>query len=75
MREIGYALRRLRGCPTFTIAATLTLAIAIAATAAVFDRISYVAGAALLGVGAAVACAIPAWRAVQVDPMAMLRGE
>ena len=36
MREIGYAFRRLRGSPMFTIAATLTLAIAIGATASVF---------------------------------------
>jgi len=39
------------------------------------DPISYVAGAGLLGVVAAVACVIPAWRAVQVDPMATLREE
>src|SRR5580693_7565936 len=36
MREIGYAIRRLRGSPMFTIAAALTLAIAIGATASVF---------------------------------------
>ncbi len=36
MREIGYAVRRLRNNPLFTIAATLTLAIAIGATASVF---------------------------------------
>ena len=36
MREIAYAIRRLRGSPMFTIAATLTLAIAIGATASVF---------------------------------------
>jgi putative ABC transport system permease protein len=37
MRELQYALRRLRGSPMFTIAATLTLAIAIGATASVFS--------------------------------------
>jgi putative ABC transport system permease protein len=36
MRELHYALRRLRGSPGFTIAATLTMAIAIGATASVF---------------------------------------
>src|SRR5579862_6139831 len=39
MREIGYAIRRLRSSPTFTIAATLTLAIAIGATASVFSLV------------------------------------
>jgi putative ABC transport system permease protein len=39
MREIQYALRRLRGSPMFTIAATLTLAIAIGATASVFGLV------------------------------------
>ena len=39
MREIGYALRRLRGSLMFTIAATLTLAIAIGATASVFGLV------------------------------------
>jgi putative ABC transport system permease protein len=34
--ELGFALRRLRDSPMFTIAATLTLAIAIGATASVF---------------------------------------
>jgi putative ABC transport system permease protein len=36
MHELQYALRRLRGSPGFTIAATLTMAIAIGATASVF---------------------------------------
>ena len=36
MRELRYALRRLRGSPMFTIAATLTMTIAIGATASVF---------------------------------------
>lgn len=39
------------------------------------DPISYVGGATLLAVVAAVACAIPAWRAVQLDPMTTLREE
>src|SRR5579862_8433479 len=37
MREFRYVLRRLRGSPAFTIAATLTLAVAIGATASVFS--------------------------------------
>jgi predicted permease len=40
IREVGYALRRLRGSPAFTIAATLTLAIAIGATASVFGLVN-----------------------------------
>ena len=36
MREVGYALRRLRGSPAFSLAAIVTLAIAIGATASVF---------------------------------------
>ncbi len=39
MREIPYALRRLRGSPMFTIAATLTLATTIGATASVFGLV------------------------------------
>ena len=42
MRELGYAIRRLRRTPTFTIAATLTLAIAIGATASVFGVVDAV---------------------------------
>src|SRR5580658_6976753 len=40
IRELQYALRRLRGTPGFTIAATLTLAIAIGATASVFGVVN-----------------------------------
>lgn len=36
MRELGYAFRRLRSNPLFTVAATLTMAVAIGATASVF---------------------------------------
>lgn len=39
IREIVYALRRLRASPAFTIAATLTLAMAIGATASVFGLV------------------------------------
>jgi putative ABC transport system permease protein len=39
MRELRYALRRLRGSPMFTTGATLTLAIAIGATASVFSLV------------------------------------
>ncbi|HEX5436212.1 MAG TPA: FtsX-like permease family protein, partial [Gemmatimonadaceae bacterium] len=39
------------------------------------DPASYIVGATLLGVVAAVACAIPALRAVRVDPVATLREE
>ena len=38
-----------------------------------FDVASYAAGAILLGLVAAVACALPASRAVRLDPMATLR--
>ena len=39
MRELLYALRRLRASPMFTIAASVTLAIAIGATASVFGLV------------------------------------
>lgn len=39
------------------------------------DPTSYIAGAALLGVVAAAACWVPAWRAMRLDPMATLRDE
>lgn len=39
MRELLYALRRLRASPMFTIAASMTLAIAIGATASVFGLV------------------------------------
>ena len=39
MGEVGHAIRRLRASPTFTIAATLTLAIAIGATASVYSMV------------------------------------
>ena len=39
LREIRYALRRLSRSPMFTIAATLTMAIAIGATASVFGLV------------------------------------
>src|SRR5579862_4561566 len=42
MREIGYAIRRLRHSPTFTIASTLTLAIAIGATTSLFGVVDAV---------------------------------
>jgi len=40
LREIEYAVRRLRGSPAFTTAAILTLAIAIGATASVFGVVN-----------------------------------
>ncbi len=39
VRELRYALRRLRGSPGFTIAATITMAVAIGATASVFGLV------------------------------------
>jgi putative ABC transport system permease protein len=39
MRELLYALRRLRGSPMFTIGATVTMALAIGATASVFGLV------------------------------------
>lgn len=39
------------------------------------DPVSYLTGAALLALIAAVACAIPTWRAVRLDPVATLREE
>jgi hypothetical protein len=42
MRELQYAFRRLWGSPGFSIAAMLTLAIAIGATASVFSLVDAV---------------------------------
>jgi putative ABC transport system permease protein len=42
VRELLYAVRRLRGSPTFTIAATAILAVAIGATASVFGIVDAV---------------------------------
>ena len=39
------------------------------------DAITFLAAASLLGVTALVACALPAWRASRVDPIAVLRSE
>ncbi len=39
LREFGYAIRRLRNSPLFTVAATLTLSLAIGATASVFGLV------------------------------------
>ena len=40
-----------------------------------FDPLTYAGTAALLAGVAALACAIPAWRAVRIDPATMLRAE
>jgi hypothetical protein len=49
-RDLRFAFRRLRLTPTFTVAATVTMAIAICATASVF---AVVDGVLLKGVGVA----------------------
>jgi ABC-type antimicrobial peptide transport system permease subunit len=39
------------------------------------DLLSYAAAAAVMALTAAIACAIPAWRAAHLDPMAALRND
>jgi putative ABC transport system permease protein len=40
-----------------------------------FDPVTYLASAALLVGVAALACAVPAWRAVRIDPAVALKYE
>jgi ABC-type antimicrobial peptide transport system permease subunit len=39
------------------------------------DPLSYAAAAAVMALAVAIACAIPAWRAAHLDPMAALRND
>jgi ABC-type antimicrobial peptide transport system permease subunit len=79
---LGWVVRQ--GMTLTGLGAALGLAGAAAASGVIeamlfgvsrFDPVTYLAVAGLLGVTAMIACSVPAWRAVCVDPVTALRTE
>ena len=76
LRDIRIAFRMLRGNPTFAAAALTVIAVgSLLFQVAPNDVATLPAMAAVLGGVALVASAVPALRAVRVDPMLALRAE
>jgi hypothetical protein len=79
-QDLRYTVRKLSKQPGFAAVAAGALALSRLIEGLLFgvtptDPVTYAAVAALLAGVALLACLVPAWRAIRVDPMVALRHE